>query len=109
MSKDVFFTIALIMVLLAVWLFVPSFLVKRAMRTVIKIFRQKNAVGIKNAKTAAELGLAPKPFLQRMMGRRDYKPRALEYLIQYNVVLTTEDGKLYITERSVSSATWLKV
>ena len=83
-------------------------MIKRNTRKVISIFQQKNAVGIKNAKTADELGLTPKPFFQRMTSTRDYKPKALELLVQASVVCLTEDGKLYITDQSLAKATWLK-
>ncbi len=107
--QDVLFIIAMLIIAAFVWLVVPGWMIRRSMPKVINIFRKKNAVGIRNAKTAAELGLAPKPFLQRMFSRRDYKTKALEFLMQAKVVMMTEDGKLYITDESVASAKWLKL
>ncbi len=107
--QDVLFIIAIMIVGALVWLFVPGWMIRRDMPKVINIFRKKNAVGIRNAKTPEELGLAPKPMLQRVMSRRDYKPKALEFLIQAKVVLMTEDNKLYITEETVANAKWLKL
>lgn len=107
--QDVFLIVVAIILAMGVWLFVPGWMIRRAIPKVIKIFRQKNAVGIQNAKTLQELGLAPKPMLERMMSRRDYKPKALDFLVQARVVQVTEDNKLYITEESVASAKWLKV
>ena len=109
MSNDFLYTIALLLIFVVIWLVVPGWLVRRAMPAVIKIFRTKNAVGIQNAKTAQELGLQPKSFVRRLFGRRDYKPKALEFLLRYYVVLVTEDGKLYITDSSIARATWLKL
>ncbi len=109
MPKDFFYMIALLLILVIIWLVVPGWMVRRAMPAVIKILRNKNAVGVRNAKTAQELGLQPKPFVRRLFGRRDYKPKALEYLVQYYIVLVTEDGKLYITDTSVARGTWLKL
>lgn len=101
-------TIALVLFLI-IWLFAISWMVRRNVPKVIDIFRKKNAIGILNAKTLQELGLQPPTFLQRLIHRRDYKPQALDLLVQTNVVFTTEDHKLYITEESVAAATWLKL
>ncbi len=108
MKYDILIVILLIILGIATWLFVPAWIIKRNTHKVIKIFRQKNAVGMQNAKTVYELGLNPPSLAKRLMSMRDYKPKALEFLIQLNVVSMTEDGKLYITEQSVANATWLK-
>ncbi len=84
-------------------------MIKRNTREVVRIFQKENAIGIQNARTIEELGLKPKSMLQRMLSGQDWKPKALNLLIQTNVVLMTEDGKLYITEGSLASATWLKL
>jgi hypothetical protein len=109
MASDVLIVIALIILGIVIWLFVPAWIIKRNTRKVIKIFRQKNAIGMQNAKSVYELGLNPPSLAKRIMSLRDYKPKALEFLIQVNVVFTTEDGKLYITEQSLVNATWLKM
>jgi len=36
--------------------------------------------------------------LERMMRRRDYKPHALNALMQMGAIKTTDDGKLYLSE-----------
>jgi hypothetical protein len=40
--------------------------------------------------------------LERMMRRRDYKPQALDALMQMGVVKVTEDGKLYLSEEKLA-------
>lgn len=40
--------------------------------------------------------------LERMMRRRDYKPQALDALMQIGVVKVTEDGKLYLSEEKLA-------
>ncbi|MDO8569022.1 MAG: hypothetical protein Q7R57_09980 [Dehalococcoidales bacterium] len=106
---DALTLVGLIIALMAIWLLMPGWLIRRQMPRVIKIFRKKDAVGAQNAKTVDELGLRPKTFLQGMFSRRDYKPKALEILVQTNVVLMTEAGKLYITEENLANAKWLKL
>ncbi len=96
--------IILLVVVLLIALFVlPQFFIARAMKKVIKIFRENNAIGVRHAKTAQELGLEPKGMIDRMMKPRDYKPRALEYLIGSNIVQMTEDGKLYLVEENLAN------
>ncbi len=109
MGRDVLFIVAAIILALLVWLFVPSWMIRRSMPKVISILRNKNAVGIRNAKTLEELGLGSKPMLERMFGRRDYKPKALHLLVETKVVLMTEDNKFYITEQTIADAKWLKL
>ena len=75
---------------------------RRAARQVIKIFRAQNATENKNARTIDELGLRPPGMMERMMRRRDYKPQALNALVQVGVVKVTEDGKLYLSEEKLA-------
>ena len=109
MEKDVMYLLAVGMLVLLAWLLIPTWMIKRNIREVVHIFQKKNAIGIQNAKTIEELGLKPKSMLQRILRGRDWKPQALDLLVQTNVVLMREDGKLYITEGSLASATWLKL
>jgi hypothetical protein len=81
---------------------IPRWLIRRAARQVIKIFRAQNATESKNARTIDELGLRPLGVMERMMRRRDYKPQALDALVQMGVVKVTEDGKLYLSEEKLS-------
>lgn len=87
---------------------IPQLLVRRAIPSVIQIFRRYNAVGIKNAKTLQELKLQPKDMIRRMFGRRDYNLYALQILMETDVIKTTEDGKLYLSEENIASSKWSK-
>ena len=82
--------------------FIPRWLTRRAARQVIKIFRESNAVDSKTARTVDELGLRPPGVLERMMRRRDYKPQALNAMIQVGIIKTTEDGKVYLSEEKLA-------
>lgn len=106
-GTDILFVIALGILALLAWFFVPAWMIKRNIPKVIGIFREKHAIGIQNAKTVEELGLKQKAILERMLSRRDWKPKALDLLIQTQIVLITEDGKLYITEESLDRAAML--
>jgi len=96
--------IAMLGIVLAATYFAPRFLVKRAISQVILIFRGCHAVDKKNAKTVEELGLAPPTMWQRMMRTRDYKPYALDILTRNEIVMMTEDGKLYLSEDRLASS-----
>jgi len=82
--------------------FIPRWLMGRALRQVIRIFREHNATESKNACTIDELGLRPPGVLERMMRRRDYKPQALSSLMQAGVIQQTEEGKLYLSEEKLA-------
>lgn len=96
--------IALLVIILLLAMFVlPQFMMRRAIKAVIKIFRQHNAIGPKNAKSAEELGLQQKGMIDRMMRPRDYKPRALQFLMSHEIVKITNDGKLYLLEEKLDA------
>ena len=99
-----------IVILVALMLFVmfilPQFLLRRAIPSLIRIFRQGKAVGIENAKTVEELGLKPKSMAQAIFRGREYKITALQVLRNANVIQSTEDGKLYLSENDLSNSRW---
>lgn len=99
--NDVLAIIGLIILLLIALFVVPQFLMVRAMKKVVKIFRENNATDPKNAKTVEELKLQQKGMLDRMMKPRDYKPRALQYMIGADMVRMTDDGKVYLIEEKL--------
>ncbi len=96
----------LILVFLAAMFIMPQLMIARAVPKVIKIFRKKDAVGIRNAKAVEELGLQSRGLIERMWRPRDYKPRALQFLIQVNVIQMTEEGKCYLSEEMLSKTRW---
>ena len=98
---------AILVVLFLLALFViPQLMTARAIPQVIKIFRKQNAVGIENAKALEELGFKPRALFDRMTKTRDYKPRALQLLIQAKVIQTTEDGKVYLSTENLAKTRW---
>jgi hypothetical protein len=99
-----------ILILVAVLLFVmfilPQLRLRIAIPSVIRLFRQGNAVGINNAKTIEELGLKPKNMAQAVFRGQDYKMTALQVLRKAEVIQSTEDGKLYLSEKDLSNSRW---
>ena len=94
-----------VLVLMAILAFVvlPGLLTRRAIPPVLRTLRQHNAVGTSNAKTVDDLGLGARTGIQRLTKPRDYRPRALQFLIRANIVQVTEDGKLYLSEEKLAA------
>jgi len=74
---------------------------KSALREVVKIMRTKGALDFESAMTEQELGLAPKPFLVRIAGNKDYKPQAMQALIVAEVIQITHDGRIFLSEEKL--------
>ena len=104
--NDTFMVIILIIVFILVALVLPQFMVMRTAPKVIRIFREKDAVGEKKAKAMEELGIKQRSMIENVLRRRDYKPRALQLLLSANIVQMTEDGKLYLDEENLSMTKW---
>jgi hypothetical protein len=80
-------------VLLAGWMF------KRAILEVMERFRQHSASSRTGAKSIEQLGLQPLNIFERILRvRRDYKPQALQFLIQQEIIDVTPDNRLYLTQ-----------
>ena len=95
------FVIIILALLVLAFVVIPRFLIRRAMRQVIRIFREHNATTNKSAKTADELGIKPKSLMEGMFRGRDYKPSALNLLTNAGIIQDTEDGKLYLSEETL--------
>jgi hypothetical protein len=99
--RGILTALVLLAIAIAVWLYVPAFLTRRAMLEVVRRFYRLNAVRPDQAKTIDELGLASPTLLQRVSRPRDYKPHALRLLQQIGAVQVTEDLKLYLVEENL--------
>ena len=100
---DTVLLIVLLAVLVLLALFViPQWRLKRAIPQVLRIFREGNAIGIKNAKTIDELGLTPKSMMGQIFRKRDYKQYALNALMQAEIIQMTEDGRLFLSEEKLA-------
>ncbi|MGI6574659.1 MAG: hypothetical protein ACOX3A_02120 [bacterium] len=96
-------SIILAVLLVAVAFAIPFFLMRKAVRQVIKIFRAKDALTIDTAKTVQELGIIPQTALDRLFKKPDYKPQAVQLLFNNNIVCLTEDNRLYLAESKLAT------
>ncbi|MFH1757177.1 MAG: hypothetical protein ABH969_03930 [Pseudomonadota bacterium] len=101
MELNILITVLIMVALLALAFFIANRMTRRAVSRVVEIFRQHQAIGIRQAKTIDELGLRPPGLLERVSRLRDYKQNALKILIKGEVINLTEEGKLYITEEKI--------
>jgi len=97
MSSVILIVLIIVLALLALFV-IPQWRLRRAIRQVIRILREHNAVDIKNAKMVDELGLRPRRMLEGMFKGRDYKQYAVSALMKAEIIQTTEDGRLYLSE-----------
>jgi len=73
---------------------------RRAIKAVIRIFRENHALTAGTAKFAIELGF--KRTLFQFKGLRDYKPAALQLLMRNNIIQSTDDGRLFLSEETLA-------
>jgi hypothetical protein len=74
-----------------------NFMMRRAFKTVLKKFRDNNALTPETAAFANDLGIKPRGFFQ-FRGLRDYKPTVLDFMIKQDIVHVTEEGKVFLSE-----------
>ncbi len=97
MNSVIIIVLIIVLALLAMFV-VPQWRLRRAIRQVIRIFREHSAIDIKNARTVDELGLRRRRMLEGMLKGRDYKQYAVSALMKAEIIQATEDGRLYLLE-----------
>jgi hypothetical protein len=102
---NVAYLVAVIIILLVIAFFTSTLLFRRAVKEVVSAFRKHEAISGRNAKTIAELDLAPTSFFSfSRRGLRDYKPHALQLLMTNDIIRATKDGKLYLSEDKLADS-----
>jgi hypothetical protein len=81
----------------------PRIRIRRAVSQVVAIFERNNALDARSAKTIDELGLRPPTFLEGMLRIRDFKPYALQILMNAEVVRQTDGGRLYLSQDKLAA------
>ncbi len=100
-TRAIILLILILMLMLALAFYGSTFLMKRAIKTVVKRFRDFDALTPTTARTVEELGLARQGFFQ-FKALRDYKPAAMDLLLRNNIIQVTEDNRLYLLESELS-------
>ena len=94
--------VILLVVVLAFYLW--RYLLIRAVRAVVALFRENNAVTSESAVPLETLGLQPIPFTRRLFRPRDYKQPALQFLGQQGIVRMVEGPKFYLDEIALKNS-----
>ena len=92
--------ILFIVLLMVLAYFGSSFLMKRALKTVIKMFRDHNATTPETAQFTQDMGMKKQGLFQTR-GLRDYRPMAVQFMLKHDILLTTDEGKLYLSEEAL--------
>jgi hypothetical protein len=96
MDTAVFIIIAIV-VFIGGFIILPQFMLRRAVKQVIRMLRDVGATRPTTAKTLEELGIKMNRSMMSF-GFRDYKRYAIPALIRAGVVVETEEGKVYLEE-----------
>lgn len=86
-----------IVILIIVFLLTRVAIARRILRTASQVVKELEMREAFDPDSAAELPYASPQYFR--IGLRDYRPKALESLIQGGTVGRTADGKYYLTER----------
>ncbi|MFC1534361.1 hypothetical protein ACFLZG_02530 [Thermodesulfobacteriota bacterium] len=97
-------TVICIIVAFIIIMKVPPYMTSRAIQQVIMRFRQHRALDEESAKTLIELGLGPRPFIQRLTRLKDYTPRALKALQSAGIVRITADSRFFMSEERLQAS-----
>lgn len=96
--------VLLIIILAILGFFVlPQIRIRRAIKQVVAILERNNALDARSAKTIDELRLRPRTFLQGIGRIRDFKPYALQILMDAEVVCQTDGGRLYLLQDKLAA------
>jgi hypothetical protein len=101
-TTGLFILFLVILAILGFWV-LPRIRIKRAVNQVVATFERNNALDVRSAKTIDELGLRPPTFLEGMLHMRDFKPYALQILMNTEVVRQTDGGRLYLLQDKLAA------
>ena len=92
----IIFVICILIVVYILTRKVHAWRIKRAYFSIIKDVEQRGGM---NPSTAVELPWAKGTMFR--FGLRDYRPKALEYLILSNIIGMTENGRYYLKNKKI--------
>ncbi len=96
-----FLAFVVMFMLLALAFVLRTLLMRRAVFKVIGILRKRHSRCSETPKTRDELGLTPPDLLDRFTKPKDYKPYALQALIEADAVRVTEGEKVCLVEEKL--------
>ena len=100
-TRAVIIIVLALVLLLVLAIYGSRFMLNRAIKKVIKAFRENNALSAGKALLPEELGLVRRTLFQ-FNAFRDYRPWALEMLRRSNIIQQTDDGRLFLSEEDLA-------
>ena len=88
-----------ICILIVVYILTRKFHAWRMRQTYIFIVKDLELKGAVDPSSAIELPYAKKAIFR--IGIRDYRPKAIEYMVVSNIIGMTDSGKYYLKDKSV--------
>ncbi|GEM_PF-2795483 len=96
---DVLWEVIVVTLIFAIFFILVVFFFRRSLRLLVKIFRKKNAVTIKQAKTCEELGIHNESNPNEL----DFTPLALKILKERNIIVLLESERYYLSENELAA------
>jgi len=92
-------TIFAICILIVVYILTRKFHAWRMRQTYVLIIRDLEQNGAVDPSSAIELPYAKKAIFR--IGMRDYRPKAMQYMIANSIIGMTDSGKYYLKDKNV--------
>ena len=92
-------TIFAICILIMVYILTRKFHAWRMRQTYLSIVKDLEQKGAVDPSSAIELPYAKKSIFR--IGMRDYRPKAIEYMIANNIIGMRDSGKYYLKDKNV--------
>ena len=99
---DILSLIILILMVLFATIVIPQIMIYRSIPAVIQKFRDHNAVSEAQAQSVDSLGLGAKPIFSS--GGKTYQPKALQVLLKAEIVMSDENGAVYLNEEEYAKS-----
>jgi hypothetical protein len=100
-TRALILLILILILFLAIAFVASNYMMRRAIKKVIKMLRDKGAFSSETAKTSEELGIKNRNMFQFKLWR-DYQPSALQLLMTANIIRSTDDGRFFLSEEDLS-------
>ena len=107
MDKNIILLILAILLIVTVFVF-PRLRMRRSFKTIIRHFRENNAVDPQHAKRAEDLGIDFESKTPLLLRTGDEESDAARVLLNAGILRTTDDGKLYLSEVTLSNSKYSK-
>ncbi len=105
--RTIILIVLIVLLVNAIWFTLSRYFLRRAMLTVIKIFREHQALNDESAQTKEELGLeSPNPFQLRWF--LDFKPTAFRVLLRNGIIRVSKNARGFFLSESLLAQTNLE-